>query len=58
MPRSGDDDHLRGPRISVHFEEPRVFELDGDEVCVIRSLSAWVDDDALVVMVPPTLDER
>lgn len=49
---------MRGPRISMHLEEPRFFELDGDEVSVISSMTAWVDDDALVVMVPPTLDGR
>ncbi|MET0784931.1 MAG: diacylglycerol kinase family protein [Leifsonia flava] len=44
---------MRGPRIVMQLEEPRFFELDGDEIAVIRSMTAWVEDDALIVMVPP-----
>ena len=49
---------MRGPRIVVQLEEPRIFELDGDEVSVISSMTAWVDDDALIVMMPPGLVSR
>lgn len=43
---------LRGEAISVGLPEPRMFELDGDEVAVAQALHARVDPLALKVKVP------
>ncbi|MET0725040.1 MAG: diacylglycerol kinase family protein [Leifsonia sp.] len=42
---------VRGPRFTVEPDEPRVFELDGDQVAVVQSLSTWVDSCSLLVKV-------
>ncbi|MEJ3405358.1 diacylglycerol kinase family protein [Rathayibacter sp. YIM 133350] len=43
---------VQGAGITVDLADPRVFELDGDEVSVVRTLRAWVDPGSLFVRVP------
>src|SRR5690606_19818889 len=44
--------NFRGKDIRMKVETPDMFQLDGDEFGVVRSVHAWVDEGSLVLKVP------